>query len=240
MKFSITTGLIGLLCCYAVLGSAKSAAQSQTFHVQGTIRDANDGVIPGAKVSFDSGHLSKEIATNAKGVYEADLDLGVYTMTVQSKYFYSFHRPAFRITSPTRITFDATLLVAGSCDVVSNNSGGSPTADQLKEAVRLFCTREEFLPTPAADGAPFEVYVHYGNRKAANHTYAYTSKEHLAHQVFVAYNLFSLLADNVVYDAVQRRLEARGHVVVIGETAETERADSMSFKFENGQAIPLP
>jgi hypothetical protein len=240
MKFSITTWPIALLCCYAMLGSAKSAAQSQAFHVQGTVADSNGGVIPGAKVSFLSNHLSKEVATNAKGVYEADLALGVYTMTVQSPGFHPFHRPAFRIASPTRITFDATLLIAGSCDVqVSNSSGAAPTADQLKDAVRLFCTREEFLPVPASDGTPFEVYFRYGNRTPAHEIYTYTSQEHLAHQVFVAYNLFSLLADDVVYDAAQRTLEASGNVVVIRETAETERADNISFELEDGQAIPL-
>lgn len=240
MKSSITTQLAVLLCCYAVLGAAQSAAESQTFHVQGTITDLNEGVIPGAKVSFHSNLMTKEVATNDEGVYEADLDLGTYTMTVQSHGFHLFHRPPFRITSPTRIIFDATLLVAGSCDVrVSNNSGAPPTADELEEGVRLFCAREESFPVSSVDGVPFEVYVHYGNRTAVNGTYTYTSQEHLARQVFVAYNLFSLLADYVVYDAAHRTLEARGHVVVTRETAATERADSISFKVENGQAIPL-
>jgi hypothetical protein len=239
MKFSITTQLVVLLCSHVVLGAAKSAAQSESFHVQGTVTDLNEGVIPGAKVSFHSNQTTKEASTNAKGVYEADLELGVYTMTVQYPRFHLFHRPAFRITSPTRVTFNAALLVAGSCDVVvSNSSGAPPTADELDEGVRLFCTREESFPVPSADGVPFEVYVHYGNRTAVNGTYTYTSQKHLAPQVFVAYNLFSLLADNVVYDAAHRTLEARGHVVATEETA-TERADSMSFKVENGKAIPL-
>lgn len=240
MKFSITTRLIVLLCCCAVLGAAKSAAQSQTFHVQGTITDLNEGVIPGAKVSFHSNQLTKEVSANAKGFYEADLDLGVYTMTVQNQGFHLFRRPPFRVTSPTRITFDATLLLAGSCDVVvSNNSGAAPTPEELEQAARMFCSREEFLPAALEDGAPFQVYVRYGNRTAANGTYTYTTQKYPGYPVFVAYNLFSLLADNVVYDAAHRTLEASGHVIVIGETAETQRADSMSFKVANGQAVRL-
>ena len=81
--------------------------------------------------------------------------------------------------------------------------------------------------------------MHYGNRTAVNGSYAYTSQKLLAPQVFVAYNLFSLLADNVVYDAAHRTLEASGHVVVIRETAAAERADSISLKVENCEAIPL-
>jgi hypothetical protein len=240
MRFSITTRLVVLLFCYAALGAPRSAAQSQTFHVQGTVTDFNEGVIPEAKVSFHSDQMTKAVTTNAEGVYEADLDLGVYSMTVQSPHFHLFHRPAFRVTSPMRITFNATLLVAGSCDVtVSNSSGTPPTQDELDGAVRLFCAREESFPVPSADGVPFELYVHYGNRTAVNGSYAYTSQKLLAPQVFVAYNLFSLLADNVVYDAAHRTLEASGHVVVIRETAAAERADSISLKVENGEAIPL-
>jgi hypothetical protein len=132
MKMSITNRCVILLCCCTALSLAKSAAQSQTFHVQGTITDINEAVIPGAKVSFHFDQRTKEVSTNAKGIYEADLDLGVYTMTVLSPHFHAFHRPAFHITSPMRVTFDATLLVAGSCDVVVNNSSGAPpTSDEL-------------------------------------------------------------------------------------------------------------
>ena len=75
MRFSITTRLVVLLFCYAALGAPRSAAQSQTFHVQGTVTDFNEGVIPEAKVSFHSDQMTKAVTTNAEGVYEADLDL---------------------------------------------------------------------------------------------------------------------------------------------------------------------
>ncbi len=240
MKFSMTAPLVVLLCCYVALDATKSAAQSQSFHVQGTVNDVDGAVIPGANVSFHSDQETKQVSTNANGIYEADLDLGVYTMTVLSPHFHAFYRPAFRITSPTRVTVDATLHVAGSCDVVGSNSSGTPpTAAELDEGARLFCRREESFPVPALDGIPFEVYVHYGNRKADKNIFTYTSQKSLAPQIFVAYNLFSLLADNVVYDASHQTLEASGHVVVVKEAAETDRADSMSFRFSNGQAIPL-
>jgi lipopolysaccharide assembly outer membrane protein LptD (OstA) len=57
--------------------------------------------------------------------------------------------------------------------------------------------------------------------------------------VFVAYNLFSLQADKVKYNAHSRTLEASGNVVVMNESGVTQRAESIKLKIESGQAIPL-
>jgi lipopolysaccharide assembly outer membrane protein LptD (OstA) len=58
--------------------------------------------------------------------------------------------------------------------------------------------------------------------------------------VFVAYNLFTLRADRVGYDAQGRMLEATGNVVATNADGATEHADSMTFRIENGEAIPNP
>jgi lipopolysaccharide export system protein LptA len=58
--------------------------------------------------------------------------------------------------------------------------------------------------------------------------------------VFVGYNLFTLRAEHVVYDGKNRTLQAKGKVVVINEKGETQRADSMTFRVENGEATALP
>jgi hypothetical protein len=57
--------------------------------------------------------------------------------------------------------------------------------------------------------------------------------------VFVAYNLFTLRADRVVYDVQSRTLEATGNVVAENADGTIQRADSMKFRVENGEAIPL-
>jgi lipopolysaccharide export system protein LptA len=56
----------------------------------------------------------------------------------------------------------------------------------------------------------------------------------------VAYNLFSLQADHVVYNVKFRTVEAIGNVVVVNESGATQRAESMTLRIKNGQAIPLP
>jgi lipopolysaccharide assembly outer membrane protein LptD (OstA) len=64
-------------------------------------------------------------------------------------------------------------------------------------------------------------------------------KPHIEDPVFVAYDLFSLQADHVSFNAKQRKIEASGDVVVTNESGETRHADSMAFKVEDGRAIPL-
>jgi lipopolysaccharide assembly outer membrane protein LptD (OstA) len=57
--------------------------------------------------------------------------------------------------------------------------------------------------------------------------------------VFVAYNLFTLHADFVSYDEEGKTLKATGNVIVERTDGTTQRADSMSFRLENGLATPL-
>ena len=61
--------------------------------------------------------------------------------------------------------------------------------------------------------------------------------------VFVAYNLFTLRADHVDYDAQTRTLQATGNVVIVNAGGETQRVDfPRTFKIEQtGQSFtPLP
>jgi lipopolysaccharide assembly outer membrane protein LptD (OstA) len=58
--------------------------------------------------------------------------------------------------------------------------------------------------------------------------------------VFVAYNLFYLEADHVVYNIKRRIIEATGNVVVVTESGTTQRAASITVQIDNGQAIPVP
>jgi lipopolysaccharide assembly outer membrane protein LptD (OstA) len=78
-------------------------------------------------------------------------------------------------------------------------------------------------------------------RAATDGTYTYED-EKLPYEdpVFVAYNLFSLQADHVVYNVKFRTVEAIGNVVVVSESGAAQRAESMTLRIKNGQAIPLP
>ena len=57
--------------------------------------------------------------------------------------------------------------------------------------------------------------------------------------VFVAYNLFTLRAERVVYDVQSKTLQATGNVVTVDADGATRRADSMTLEIENGRVTGL-
>lgn len=176
-------------------GQAQGAViQTPTFHVKGTVTDPSGAVIPKANVGFQSRKLDGALPTNDAGVYETELPLGDYTMTVQSPGFRPYRRPLFRVTTSASLTFDVTLPVAPTCDLVI-----VPAFPQNKAAAeKEFCLREDFFPIPSSAGVPFQLYVRYVRHKVTGDIHSYTcEKSPNEDPVFVAYNLFSLQADRV-------------------------------------------
>jgi hypothetical protein len=233
-----------LLLCTALFGqSATTAAQAQTFHVQGTITDPLEAVIPGVKVTFQNQQLTTTVTTNNVGVYEADLPLGDYTMTAQGvPGFRIYHRPLFRVMSPTTAILNATLLVGNPCgDMVIGNSSGESVTDEQWRAATERCRGEELIPIPSRDGLRLQLSIRYGNRTPVGHTYIYTGEKTRQYEtsVFVVYNLFSLQADKVTYDIQRQTIEATGNVIAVNELGTHQGANSMAFKIEDGQVTPL-
>jgi hypothetical protein len=229
------------LVTFAVL-SAPLRAQLQTFHISGTIRTPNDSILPGANVTFDGAGATKTVSANNAGFYEADLPVGLYTMTAQSptqRQLQKYQRPLFRVAASTSLTLNITLdLAEPNCDPVMSVSGHALTLDEYRNA----CGGWDFIPIPSSENIPFQLFIRYGGRRLSEGGYIYSDrklpdgKETL---VFVAYNLFTLRAERVVYDAQHRILKATGNVIVMPEQGTTHRADSMSFRMENGQATLL-
>ena len=121
-----------------------------------------------------------------------------------------------------------------------NNAGGDTTPEEWAAARKELCLHEDFFPTPSRDGVPFELYIRYGKHTPVRDRYTYTGeKVPNDDPVFVAYNLFSLRADEVTYVATSRMIKASGNLVAIDESGATQRADSMSFNIENGKATPV-
>jgi hypothetical protein len=99
------------------------------------------------------------------------------------------------------------------------------------------CGGRDYLPIPSEHDLTFDLLVQYSNRQRADggNTYRHDARG----PVFVAYNLFSLEADKVVYDVKNRRIAATGNVVVADGSGTTRHADSLGFRIEDGQVIPL-
>jgi hypothetical protein len=239
MKLTFSMLPAVLLLCGVSFGQAATAAiQVQTFHVRGTITDPLEAVIPRVKVTFRSEQLSKTVNTNDLGTYEADLPIGVYTMTAQSPGFNFYSRPLFRVASPTTAVLNAMLRIGNPCGdmIVINSSGGPATDDQMKAATER-CRREDVFTIPTGEGIEFQLSVRYGSREADGRTYRYIGETRpYETPVFVAYNLFSLRADKVSYDEKSRIVEASGNVIVDDESGRSRRADYASFRMVDGRA----
>jgi hypothetical protein len=174
--------------------------------------------------------LSKAVTTNNVGAFEADLPLGDYTMTAQSRGFRFYRRPLFRVASPVNVRFDIVLPVGKNINRIEVGETGPPS----------YCGEESFS-APSKDGTPFQLYIRYGGlRSTTGETRDYSGdKTKYDDPVFVAYSLFSLQADRVIYDVKERTIKARGNVVVANESGGTRRADSMIFKIDDGRVALL-
>jgi len=245
-EFTSTIILVALLACATSFGqSAAPVTELPTFQVRGTIRAFNDSAVRGAGVTFESQKISVTVSSDKSGSYEANLPVGLYTMTAKpvERYLQRYRRPLFRVASPTSLTFNITLGPAGPfCD------SKKPMLDQPLQAaddgVRI-CGGGDSFPAPSQDQdkVPFDLFIQYETRRPTDRGYTYNTGEHLPGSqslVFVAYNLFTLQADHIVYDVQRSTLEAMGDVVVENADGTTQRADSMTFKIENGEATLLP
>jgi hypothetical protein len=251
MQSVLSVSLAALLVYATLFGqSATPTTQPKTFHVEGTIRGPRDYGASGVEVRFDSESVHKTVITDGKALYSVDLPIGTYTMTVQApkqrslsfSIFRDYVRPLFRVTSPTTLVLNGTLYFARpTCDIaVINKSGELTTQEQREKASQNACGGEDYFPYPSQNGVPFQLYVQYPKRLPTERGYIYSSDTIYDTEapvpVFVAYNLFSLEANKVIYDAKSRTIEASGNVVVLDESGATKRADSMTFNIENGQA----
>lgn len=232
MRYAASLSLAVWISSVLLFGqSATSEAQSPTFHVRGTVRDASGAAVYGVKIAFRNEQASKSMLTNDAGKYEADLPLGSYTMTAAGIGFQPYVRPTFRVTSPASLTFDVVMHASGDCEIPIFDLSGIVTAEEWAAAQKPSCLLEDFFPVPSQD-APFNVSFRYRSRTVAGNTTSY------AGPVFVAYNLFSLRADRVTYDSKNKSLQASGHVVAVNEPGTIQRADSIAFTLADGQAIP--
>jgi len=234
------------------LGSAPA-----TFHVQGTISvlgrigGPDSPGIPGAEVQFESEQQGKTVIADNKGFYQVELPVGLYTMAARLPWhplLREYRQPPFRVTSSTTITLNGTLYLGRtSCDVKAVQKLGEPehvlTPEQSTDAMKAFCGGEDFFPIRSGeDGVLLQLYVKYPRRSQQDQVWSYDSDMVAVNYevpVVVEYNLFTLLAKHVLYDAQHWTLEASDNVVVINEAGVRRRADFMTFKLENGKAVQL-
>jgi hypothetical protein len=255
----VSTAAVFLACVISSGQSRPSEAGTPTFHVHGTVRITYRGSpLPGTKVTFKGTKIATALYTDRAGVYQGNLPFGTYTMTANppDPGVPSYERPLFRVASSANITIDVLIPseVMVGCEVGVRPGKQEVDPDDYVNA----CGGSASFPVPSEDGVPFEILIRFGRREPAANGYVYsaawklakepsyiyksgsTSPSELGTQVFVAYNLFTLLADHVTYDAQKQILRANGHCTVESPDGTTKRADSVTFKFENGEAVSVP
>jgi hypothetical protein len=203
---------------------------------------------PGAEVTFRNEALKATVKTSRNGSYEVKLPLGVYTMSVRHPQYpllQEFRRPIFRVTSAKELTLNATLLPGRtSCDtgVLWRPGSPPPSLEQQLETRKNACGYFDLFDLRAKDETPFQLYIRYPRRSSVNGNYIYAGDwvaTNLEVPVLAEYNLFTLTADRVTFDAKQHILSAVGRVVTIDESGLEMHSESSSFKIEDGQAIPV-
>jgi len=239
-EFTFKIMLVTLMACATLWGQDVDYGLP-VVHVQGTIRTYDRSPVPGAEVTFKGDAITMIVSTNEKGFYKTVLPVGFYSMTVDplKRGFKEYRRPLFRVASSTSLTLDAFLYVGVSCDlVVAEGSNHTATQDETQDA----CGGLDFFAAPSGDGDQFQLFIDYPSRQRTDRETVYRSRisQGFKTPVLVAYNLFTLQADEVVYDVQSRILRATGNVVATNADGIARGADSMTFKIENGQATPLP
>jgi hypothetical protein len=177
----------------------------------------------------DTKKSSVFVKVNKAGVYEADVPLGVYSVSA----FEMSHPRRIRVMSPTSVVVNIYLPTPVGCDlVIVPRPGESPTPEQ-QEAERIrTCYGEEHHSLPSRDGESFEVDLSgLGGASGCPHV-----KGNKAHREFATYNLFSVQADRVTYHPAEQTIEAQGNVVFRNENGE-HTATSATFHVQDGQAV---
>ena len=233
--------LTALLVCVSV--SAQSApTHSRAFRIHGTIRASTGSVVPRVEVTFKNEQITKTVSSDSRGRYGVELPVGAYTMTASWAGVEEYQRPLFRVESARAITLNIMFYPeAPNCDPVFSRLASpdgtpkspAPTQDDYNDV----CGGRDYLPIPSEHALTFDLLIQYSNRQRADDKSTY--RHDARGPVFVAYNLFSLEADKVIYDVKNRTIAASGNVVVADGSGATRHAESLGFRIEDGQVVPL-
>ncbi len=237
MSHSAKIFLVVLSLAVSLFGqSATPVVASRTFHVHGEIRHFANGLAAGADVTFQ-GKKKVTVRTDGEGRYRADLPWGFYTMTVDYSGWAvpDYQRPLFRVSSSATIVLNVVIHQPPPCEPTVSVEKPTLTEDDARNV----CGGWDRFAVPSNDGTPFEVLIFYPARQPSGGGYVYHGRHRGLIPVFVAYNLFTLEADQVTYDASTHMLEATGNVVWTDESGIENRAELARFKIDGGRIFAI-
>lgn len=234
----VFVGAFIVIAAYAQSDRPAVGNRPTTFHVEGTIRRGDSGVA-GVGVKFEAKDTSKTVFSNQSGFYKADLPFGFYTMAASLGRGQKYRR-RFLVTSRRLVVLDVAFFDDPDCDPVFpriTHSDGTPISrEPTQDDYNDVCGGSDYVSIPSEAGEPFELLVHYASRRRSDTEITYTSYGGRG-PVFAAYNLFTLSADKVVYDAAEEKITASGGVVTRDQSGKTKHVAAAIFKIENGKAL---
>ena len=215
------------------------------FHVRGKIGDSYSSAIAGAEVKFEGSKTTEAVRSDSGGFYRAELPVGTYSMTVTKGSQAHYKRPLFRVSSPKTIVLDVTLgQSVRSCDpatiIVRRPDGTTEKTETVgtPDDLRDECGGWDRFPIFSGEGGSFELLVRYSGRVRRDGERIYNGG--FRNPVLVAFNLFTLTADQVTYDLANRTLLATGNVTTTNGSAGSAHANSMKLRVATDSVLRLP
>ena len=151
--------LFALLLAFLAIGVMPAAAQSQAINgtIEGTIKDAQGGILPGVTVTvtnLDTG-AQRVIITNEQGVYRAPLlQLGAHKVVAELSGFGKFEQTGVQLVAGQTVVLNMTLRVGGVTAVVEVTAD-APVVDLGKTSTGRNISPEEIKNLPLVSRNPY-------------------------------------------------------------------------------------
>src|SRR5258708_16576552 len=127
------------------LFASPAAAQFDTGHVAGFVRDTSNAPIPGATVTVQNeGNRDRRVAVSDGTGYYAfpDLPVGSYSVTVELAGFKRFVKSAVKLSSAARLSVDATLELGNLEETVEVRASESTVQTNTAQVARTVDSRQ--------------------------------------------------------------------------------------------------
>lgn len=160
--------------CLLFLGAALLHGQAFQGALRGRVSDANESVIPGAKVTMieETTSASSATLTNGQGEYSFPvINPGTYTLVVEAPGFKKLEQKGINITTQTAIVQDAKLEVGQVSETVNVDAEAAPLLENGDASTGQLLNREMLEDLPNLGRNPYilarlsEAVVWTGNPK---------------------------------------------------------------------------
>src|SRR5258708_3453651 len=164
---------LGLICALAFTMLPAAFAQETTAGIEGTVKDAQGGVVPGATVEVTGPALigSQKVTTDSAGYYRLTaLPPGTYALTVSAKGLRTVKQTGIELSTGRLPTMNVQLDVGGVSEIVEVSSV-APLVDVTQSKVAVTLTQEDLASIPKGrsfqSGIPFAPGARQGPLQSA-------------------------------------------------------------------------